>query len=722
MGILLRSDSRLIAQVLRGRNEKFEPLVHRYLPAVRAVAYTRLRNLADVDDAAQETFLNAYEKLGDLREPDRFGPWLMTIARRVAGRVSNRRGQETPLSPELAEQLPAKSPDVCEREVWSLVRRHLDELPETAREVLVLHYFAGHGTREIARLLEITQSAVLKRLQRAREQLGASLVESLAGSSERSGNVGKQAARISAIATASGLYSSGTGSTAAAASSVSILFKGSAAIAVAALITAGASFFALTVPSNHSESVTVTPAAEPALSAGTAEQGPEARQPQMLVAQVSTSTPEPVEQAPEAESSATTDAEHVEMLDATEPKSLTGLWSLRIGDDESGVLIDYGNVVMTQTGVLVDAVLADAKGDVISSATGTLSGTRLSMEMHAEGMVFTPEGDVAADWDGIVLRADAPPLDTEFPSGTIRFELERLDEAGTDQHALEAATRDEVQAMFDALRAWRAQHGGVYPDPNTAKEVYLAVLPDDDTRRQIAYAPVPVALVYPPDLPRAEELAADTRFYPDLPLPDRLVRLEGELKSRWNGGVATLLKPVLEVRYPDHRIAFHATDADGVVEVRWSDDEEIPVAQHAALRASCANNMKQVGLASKMFENAASGYAPPGFDTLYPEFLADPRILRCPTKSGALLSYEILFPAHAHEYLLAIEADYLGVPIEDFAATNHGLGEIPYMIENHDCAGRADQGLRNVLFLDGHVEVMKPADFEARITPFLDYQ
>jgi len=353
---------------------------------------------------------------------------------------------------------------------------------------------------------------------------------------------------------------------------------------------------------------------------------------------------------------------------------------------------------------------------------GTLVGDQLSLEFGEEGAVYAPHGEVAADGNRVVLRAVAPEPVADFPSGVIRFVLERAEERVADRTLLEAAFRDEVQAMFDALQAWRAEHGGVYPDEATLRGLLEAVVSDGGVERQVKYERVPSDLAYPLDLPRPSELRNDGTFYPALPLPDRLVLLEEALGTRWNGGVVKLLDAVLDVRYPDEEFRFHATESRGVFEIPWDEDEELPLAEHGALRASCANNMKQLGLASIMFQNEVSSYFPPGFNVLYPEFVANPEILRCPTQHGDTISYALLFPAYSRDYLLAIEADFLGVDPEDVPPGTWGHGGIPFMVETHDCAGRAGAGLRHVLFLDGHVETLKPEDYAARIEPYLEYR
>ena len=75
LGFGTKRDDTIIEKVLAGNDEQFGILVQRYLPTVQAIAYSRLNNLADVDDVTQETFL---------RERRKFAAWLVSIARNMS--------------------------------------------------------------------------------------------------------------------------------------------------------------------------------------------------------------------------------------------------------------------------------------------------------------------------------------------------------------------------------------------------------------------------------------------------------------------------------------------------------------------------------------------------------------------------------------------------------------------------------------------------------------
>ncbi|MCC6489536.1 MAG: sigma-70 family RNA polymerase sigma factor [Candidatus Hydrogenedentes bacterium] len=175
-----QTDADLVRRVLAGRRDDFGALVERHLPSAFAVAYARTGNRADAEDAAQEAFLRALKTLDRLREPERFAPWLLTITRNVSSDLLMTRMRERSAVVNLHRaNEDSWLPNMEQREMWSKLHEQIQQLEEEPREVLLLHYFAGKRTREIAALLNLSDDAVRKRLQRAREALGARLLDEL---------------------------------------------------------------------------------------------------------------------------------------------------------------------------------------------------------------------------------------------------------------------------------------------------------------------------------------------------------------------------------------------------------------------------------------------------------------------------------------------------------------------------------------------------------------
>ncbi len=168
------TDSRLVARALAGETRAFEELVRRHLRSAHAVALGVLGNPADADDVCQEAFLTALEKLEECRDPKRFAAWLMRIVRNRAlnFRASRSLRQGVPLE-EAAEKAGGGDPaQEAERsELRDRLLAALAGLPESQREVVLLHDLEGWRHREIAELLGTSEGAVRVRLHEARRRL-----------------------------------------------------------------------------------------------------------------------------------------------------------------------------------------------------------------------------------------------------------------------------------------------------------------------------------------------------------------------------------------------------------------------------------------------------------------------------------------------------------------------------------------------------------------------
>ena len=172
-----QTDADLVARSLAGEREAFVCLYDHYAPMVRAVVVGVSGDWDAVEDMTQESFLRAYRQLAKLRDPSRFGAWLVGIARRVARerKRSLRRdrhrfvGERLPdlVSPEDAA---SRMQDADERD---LLMKKLSTLPE--RERLAIHAFFLQQQRapQAAELLELSRSGFYALLGRALSHLAA---------------------------------------------------------------------------------------------------------------------------------------------------------------------------------------------------------------------------------------------------------------------------------------------------------------------------------------------------------------------------------------------------------------------------------------------------------------------------------------------------------------------------------------------------------------------
>ena len=162
------SDAALVDAVRTGDREAYGLLVQRHHGAVCALCYRMAGNVPDAEDLAHQAFVEAYVKLDQLREPEKFLPWLRTVALNVfrMGYRKRKREQVVPLEEEWDAPAVAEEPPDYAQLNWGISR-----LPARHRIVLVLHYFEGLPYKELAAFLEVPMGTVMSRLHRARKAL-----------------------------------------------------------------------------------------------------------------------------------------------------------------------------------------------------------------------------------------------------------------------------------------------------------------------------------------------------------------------------------------------------------------------------------------------------------------------------------------------------------------------------------------------------------------------
>lgn len=134
------------------------------------------RNADDARDLAAETVLTALEAFSSLQEHHAFRTWLFRIAHRLATRHYRRQSRfERFPETEGPDDIPASSILPDEITDLAIVREHLEKLPDTYREILVLVDVVGFPLDEAATVLSLTVGGVKARLFRARSELARRL-------------------------------------------------------------------------------------------------------------------------------------------------------------------------------------------------------------------------------------------------------------------------------------------------------------------------------------------------------------------------------------------------------------------------------------------------------------------------------------------------------------------------------------------------------------------
>jgi RNA polymerase sigma-70 factor (ECF subfamily) len=164
----MQSDSQLVSSALHGDQAAFATLVDRYQRAARAVAFHSIGDHHAAEDAAQEAFVAAYQKLASLREGSLFGRWLLTIVRHQAKRIARTRRPNVPLDDASEIVQPEKTGLSHDAE---FLLAAVMGLPERERQLLMLRHFDGHSVADIAQMLGRPVGTVTKQLSRGYARL-----------------------------------------------------------------------------------------------------------------------------------------------------------------------------------------------------------------------------------------------------------------------------------------------------------------------------------------------------------------------------------------------------------------------------------------------------------------------------------------------------------------------------------------------------------------------
>jgi len=165
----------LVRAAQRGDRSALGELFERYQNMVLSVAYRRLGDYTDAQELLQEVFVQALQKLDQLRTPECFGSWLRSITVRMAINRMVRGERAVSTEPTTLEatltcdETPYGSAVTDERA--GFVRAGLDRLRDMDRETLVAFYVSGQSLIEMSDAFEAPVGTIKRRLHVARQRL-----------------------------------------------------------------------------------------------------------------------------------------------------------------------------------------------------------------------------------------------------------------------------------------------------------------------------------------------------------------------------------------------------------------------------------------------------------------------------------------------------------------------------------------------------------------------
>ena len=177
------NETQLVTQAQNGDRNAFSELVRLHAQGVLNVIYRMCGDVQLAEDAAQETFIRAWQNLSSYRPQTSLRNWLYRIAVNVGTDMLRKEKRILPDAIEdlhLADGGPGLESLVSQQERTVLVQKAILSLPDASRAVLVLREYEGLSYQEISSTLDIPVGTVMSRLSYARNLLKAKLEPQLA--------------------------------------------------------------------------------------------------------------------------------------------------------------------------------------------------------------------------------------------------------------------------------------------------------------------------------------------------------------------------------------------------------------------------------------------------------------------------------------------------------------------------------------------------------------
>ena len=176
-------DVQLIRRILSGDDAAFNILVRKHQKGIHALAWRKVGDFHIAEEIVQDTFLQVYKNLAQLKNPNQFSGWMYVIASRLClkwlqknkNKFAMQSLEDTPME-EIEES--SYTHYVSEQRLTEsterrheLVKKLLAQLPESERTVVTLYFLGEMTAKEIGKLLGVSVNTIKSRLRRGRKRL-----------------------------------------------------------------------------------------------------------------------------------------------------------------------------------------------------------------------------------------------------------------------------------------------------------------------------------------------------------------------------------------------------------------------------------------------------------------------------------------------------------------------------------------------------------------------
>lgn len=153
-----------MAQKRKSSDEEIKGVVDKYSSLIFRISYCILCNVYDAEDAVQETLLKYLTKAPEFKDEEHRKAWLIKVSANISKNMLLFRRRRSCLD---IEDVANEAILPSDYETFEIIMN----LPAKFKVVMVLHYVEGYKSKEIAQIIDISEDAVRKRLQKGRELL-----------------------------------------------------------------------------------------------------------------------------------------------------------------------------------------------------------------------------------------------------------------------------------------------------------------------------------------------------------------------------------------------------------------------------------------------------------------------------------------------------------------------------------------------------------------------
>ena len=181
-------DQQLVVRAQHGDQQAFGLLVSKYQRKLARLLSRLIRDPAEVEDVAQETFIKAYRALGSFRGDSAFYTWLYRIGINTAKNYLVSQGRRVPTRTgfdseeaesfeegELLRDINTPERMLLSKQIGETVNLAMESLPEDLRTAIMLREIEGMSYEDIAKMMDCPIGTVRSRIFRAREAVAEKL-------------------------------------------------------------------------------------------------------------------------------------------------------------------------------------------------------------------------------------------------------------------------------------------------------------------------------------------------------------------------------------------------------------------------------------------------------------------------------------------------------------------------------------------------------------------